>query len=105
MNSKQWKAVERNIAKFFNTKRTPLSGSNSQHDTSSDSLHEDFYIEIKYRKETATGNLFQDTKTKAKKENKLPIVATKDKNKHGFLITIHSDNLEEFIKLWKNYNE
>ena len=105
MNSKQWKSIERTIANFFNTKRTPLSGSNSNHDTSSDSLHEDFYIEVKYRKETATGNLFHETKQKAKKEKKLPIVATKDKNKHGFLITIHSDNLEEFIKLWKKENE
>ena len=99
MNSKHWKNIERTIANFFKTKRTPLSGSNSRHNTSSDSLHEDFYIEVKYRKETATGNLFKDTKQKAKKENKVPIVCTKDKNKNGFLITVHSDDLERFIKL------
>ena len=40
------KAYERRVAKFFGTKRTPLSGSNSGH-THSDTLHPRLYIEVK----------------------------------------------------------
>ncbi|MGD9697581.1 hypothetical protein [Acinetobacter sp.] len=49
--NKQWKAHERTVASRAGTKRTPLSGINSGHETHSDSLSDDFYIEAKY-----TGN-------------------------------------------------
>ena len=42
-----WKTAERYVARIFGTERTPLSGSNSKH-TSSDTLSEEFYIEVKY---------------------------------------------------------
>ncbi len=40
------KKYELRVAKFFGTKRTPLSGSNSGH-THSDTLHPRLYIEVK----------------------------------------------------------
>lgn len=49
MAKSTWKRVERDIAKFFGTNRTPLSGINSRH-TASDTLHEDLFIEVKYRR-------------------------------------------------------
>lgn len=46
--SSNWKAAERSVAKLFNTRRTPLSGMNSGHDTNADTLHPKLYIEVKY---------------------------------------------------------
>lgn len=44
---KQWKVYERRTARFFGVERTPLSGINSRHDTTSDTLHPTLYIECK----------------------------------------------------------
>ena len=49
MADKTWKARERQVAKYFNTNRTPLSGGSSRH-TRSDSLHQDLFVECKLRK-------------------------------------------------------
>ena len=68
-----WKQRERQIADDFNTKRNPLSGSMSGH-SSSDSLSETFYLESKLRAKPGGWNLFMDTRDKAKRENKIPIV-------------------------------
>ena len=43
-----WKKHERKVARRAGTERTPLSGLNSRHDTNSDSLSEEFYIEAKW---------------------------------------------------------
>ena len=43
MADKTWKARERQVARFFNTNRTPLSGGSSRH-TRSDSLHKDLFV-------------------------------------------------------------
>ena len=45
--SKRWKTYELKVARFFGTERTPLSGINSRHDTSSDTLHASLYLEAK----------------------------------------------------------
>ena len=68
-----WKQRERDIAEDFNTKRNPLSGSMSGH-SSSDSLSDTFYLESKLRAKPGGWNLFMDTRDKAKRENKIPIV-------------------------------
>ena len=68
-----WKQRERDIAEDFDTKRNPLSGSMSGH-SSSDSLSDTFYLESKLRAKPGGWNLFMDTRDKAKRENKIPIV-------------------------------
>ena len=68
-----WKKREMKIAKDFGTKRNPLSGSMSGH-SSSDSLSDTFYLESKLRAKPGGWNLFMDTRDKAKRENKIPIV-------------------------------
>ena len=68
-----WKQRERQIADDFGTKRNPLSGSMSGH-SSSDSLSDTFYLESKLRAKPGGWNLFMDTRDKAKRENKIPIV-------------------------------
>lgn len=73
-----WKKVESRIAKDFNTRRNPLSGSMSGH-SSSDSLSPTFYIESKLRANPPGWTLFQDTKNKSKQEKKIPIVVLSKK--------------------------
>jgi hypothetical protein len=73
--SDHWKNIERRAALLFGARRTPLSGSNSGHATSSDSLHPGIYLEVKLRKKVGVIGLYRDTETKAAKEFKLPVVA------------------------------
>lgn len=96
-----WKKFERDIANFFGTKRTPLSGINSGHDTNSDSLHPTIYIEAKYRNSFSIFSLFLDTEEKAKRENKVPVVAIKQKGEQGYLLVIRPEHLRK-LNLLKN---
>lgn len=92
-----WKAFERVVARFFGSTRTALSGGNSKI-TRSDSLHPDLYIECKYRATNALHTLYKDSEKKAGLEKKIPVICTKAKGDKGFLITIHSDYFEQFMK-------
>ena len=94
-------SYERLVAGFFGTKRVPLSGSNSGHNTNSDSMHDELYIECKVREKFAIWSLFDDTEKKAKNENKIPIVALKQKGEKGFLLVIRPENLEKIAEIHK----
>ena len=96
-----WKSFERLVAGFFGTKRVPLSGSNSGHNTNSDSMHDELYIECKVREKFAIWSLFDDTEKKAKNESKIPIVALKQKGEKGFLLVIRPENLEKITEIHK----
>lgn len=96
-----WKGFERLVASFFGTKRVPLSGSNSGHNTNSDSLHSELYIECKVRAKFSLQTLFEDTEKKAKIENKLPIVAIKEKGRKGYLLVIRPSDLEKISDIRK----
>ena len=71
--SKTWKTNELKLSKMFGAKRNPLSGSNSGH-SMSDTLHEEFYIEIKDGKQSLPTKLWIDTVQKAKQEGKIPMI-------------------------------
>ena len=90
--TKTWKSIEGKIAKFFGTRRTPLSGSNSGH-TSSDTLHAVLYAEIKYRVKHSAVTLWDDTSKKAKEEKKVPVVVLAEKGRPGFWLLMHSSDL------------
>lgn len=92
-----WKAMERKVAAKFGSKRTPLSGSNGGV-TASDSLHPVLFLEAKLRAKHAAWELWQDTAAKAKKENKVPVVALKQKGGRGELYVIHGDHLREVLE-------
>jgi len=94
-----WKGFERLVATFFGSKRVPLSGSNSGHDTNSDTLHPKLYIECKVRDRFALWSLFKDTEDKATREKKTPIVAIKQKGEKGYLILIRPEDLEKVYKI------
>ena len=70
MADKTWKARERQVARYFNTNRTPLSGGASRH-TRSDSLHDELFVECKLRKKYSVISLWNETNEMAKKENKI----------------------------------
>ena len=96
--SKTWKQFERTVAKFFNTERNPLSGGNGKI-SRSDSLHPKLYIEDKYSVKSSLVTLFEDTDTKASLEEKLPVICTKKRGQNGFLITIHSEDIIDFMEI------
>lgn len=98
MADKTWKAFERVVADFFGTIRNPLSSRFSRHDTMSDTLHEDLYIEAKRDRQyfSATiSKLIDDTEEKAKKEKKVPVICLKRHNKRGFYLVVHSSDLKK----------
>ena len=90
--SKAWKSRERQIASYFNTYRTPLSGGSSRH-TRSDTLHEHLFIEQKHRKNHAVIKLWDQTKVMADKENKIPVVTLTQKGRPGFWIMVKDKDL------------
>ena len=92
-----WKQRERDIADDFGTKRNPLSGSMSGH-SSSDSLSDTFYLESKLRANPPGWNLFLDTRDKAKKEKKIPIVVLSKKYHKDKIAMIDYDFLLELLK-------
>lgn len=96
MADKTWKAFERVVATFFGTIRNPLSSRFSRHDTMSDSLHNDLYLEAKRDRAyfgAKLSNLIDDTEAKARKEKKVPVLCLKRHGKKGFYILVHSSDL------------
>ncbi len=88
-----WKQRERQIAKFFGTTRTPLSGGNSGH-TRSDTLHPRLFVEQKLRQKHSAVTLWDSTRGLAQKENKIPVVTLAEKGRPGFWIVMHSSDFE-----------
>jgi len=91
---KSWKAFERRVARFFNTERNALSGGNSKL-TRSDTLHPDLFIECKQRKRFAAIRLWDQTRNLAIKEDKTPVICLSEKNRPGFWILVHSEELSK----------
>jgi len=92
MADKAWKAFERRVADFFHGKRNPLSGGNSGH-TRADVIHPTLFIECKQRQKHTAVTLWDNIKKLADRENKTPVVCLSEKNRPGFWIVIHSDDL------------
>jgi hypothetical protein len=93
-----WKKAERKIARFFGSERNQGSGSGgpnrgNSEDSKSDSTHNKLYIEAKYKKKHTAITLWDDTKTKAKKEKKIPVTALCEHGRPGFWLVIHSSDL------------
>ncbi len=85
MSDKRWKKFEREVAKDFETERTPLSGSNSKQ-TNSDTLSDTYFIECKYKKKMGLFSLWKSVMALAGKEGKIPLLALKEKHAQGYLL-------------------
>lgn len=92
-----WKRGESRTARYFGAERTPLSGGNSKI-TRSDSLHKKLYLEVKMRVKHSVVTLWDDTKRKAKKEGKIPVVCLKEKGREGAWLVVHSNDLDKIVK-------
>jgi hypothetical protein len=62
-------------------------------------LHPKLYIECKLRQKIAIWPLFVDTEKKAKVENKIPIVAIKQKGEKGELLVIRPADLQKIAEI------
>lgn len=95
-----WQKLEERVCAKFGGRRTPLSGSNSQHGTSADcilcSKLPEAYIEIKFRSSFLHHALFKDAAKKAKAEGKIPLLVTHQKDEKGELVTLR---LDDFLRL------
>ena len=101
-NKRTWKKLEERVCEKFLGKRTPLSGSNSQHETAADCIKTVFpqlFIEIKLRASFLHHRLFKDVTKKAEAERKIPVLVTHVKNEKSELVILR---IEDFIKLIKN---
>jgi len=100
----QWKFAEDRLAEFFNTKRRPLSGGNQGEGRRDDGMHDVLFLESKYGKYIPLFNLYRDTKEKARKEGRIPVIGLQEKGKHGILICVHSNDFEDVVKQWAKDN-
>jgi len=96
---KTWKALESRVAAKLGGKRTPLSGSNSQHGTSADVIGglDWAYVEVKLRAQFMHHALFKAVAVQAKKEGKVPLLVTHQKNDRGELVTLRLDDLIKLL--------
>jgi hypothetical protein len=60
-------------------------------------MHERLFLECKLREKQAIWSLWADTAKKARKENKTPVVAIKEKGRQGEIYCIHGDDLETVL--------
>jgi hypothetical protein len=89
-----WQRTEGRAAALFGVRRQVGSGSGGREDvTASDSTHPALFIESKLRQCHTTRTLHDEAKRLATKESKVPVLALFDKNRPGFLIVVHSDDL------------
>jgi hypothetical protein len=89
-----WQRSEGRAAALFGCRRQTNSGSSGRDDlTGSDSTHPTLFIESKLRNRHAVRTLHDATKKLATKEGKTPVLTLFDKNRPGFLVVVHSDDL------------
>jgi hypothetical protein len=93
-HSRTWKRSEEKVAATFGARRQPLSGASGCDDlTASDTTHPTLFIESKLRARHTTRTLHDATKKLAAWEGKTPVLALFDKNRPGFLLVVHCDDL------------
>jgi hypothetical protein len=89
-----WQRSEGRAAILFGCRRQFGSGSGGRGDlTASDSTHPRLFIESKLRDRHAARTLHDATKKRAVWEGKTPVLALFDKNRPGFLLVVHCDDL------------
>ena len=87
MPDKTWKRFERSVAKYFGCNRTgPM-----QLKDASDIEHHCLHVQCKHSKRIAMVTLWDAAKKVAK--NKIPVIAVKQKGRHGFWLFLHSSDL------------
>jgi len=99
-----WKLVEQRACEALEGRRNPLSGSNSQHGTSSDCINckllPNAYIEVKMRANWAHHALFHEVREKVCEENRMPVLVTHLKNKkQDDLVTLRLSDFATLLRM------
>jgi len=98
MTDAAWKQLERDVVPMLGTKRrTPLSGGNSGH-TRADNIDDELFVECKQGKRIGICKLYYETRALARKEGKVPVIISKEKGRHGFLVTCHITDLPKIAE-------
>lgn len=98
-----WQKAESSVGMIFGARRRVLSGSANRSDLDEDDVvHPRLFIEVKLRATHAVWGLFRSVKAKAAKcrrefqgGHKVPVVALREKGRHGALLVVHEDDFEE----------
>ena len=89
MANKTWKEFERPVANYFGCKRTgPM-----QEKDANDINHPQLHVQCKHAKKHAILTVWDAAKKKTDKSGKIPVVAIKQKGRHGFWLLIRSSDL------------
>jgi len=104
MPRQTWKYAEDRLAAFFGTARRPLSGMNHGTGQRDDGLHPLLFLESKHGKRLPLFPLYRETKMKADREKRVPVIGLQEKGRHGILLVIHSGDFEEVARAWADVN-
>jgi hypothetical protein len=89
-----WQRFEGRAAAFFGVARRVLSGSANRADIDGDdATHPRLYIEAKLRQAHSACRIWDKAAKGAKKSKKVPVVALAEKNRPGFWLLIHNEDL------------
>ena len=100
-----WKALERRLCRKLGGRRTPLSGSNSQHGTSADCIETKYpwlYIEIRMRKSFLHHNIFRCIEKQT--NDKISILFTHTEKDNNNLVVMRLEDFMDTIKNEKGKN-
>ena len=100
---KLWKAWEREVAGWINTKRNPLSGSNNVSDDGKrrlgDVIHPSAVIECKLRKSVSVISMMRGEYRKAKREGKTFVGVVREKGRKDIIcLVLPYDTAREVIR-------
>ena len=90
MADKTWKKFERTVANFFGCSRTGPMQARDANDIDHDVIH----CQCKHSKRHAIITVWDAAKAVAKRDDKIPVVAIKQKGRHGWWILCKSDDLQ-----------
>jgi hypothetical protein len=97
-----WKRVERKISRKLGGERNPLSGGSSRH-TRGDTIHDKYYVEVKFRARIPFFKDWTDAQEKAKLEGKIPMFVFHEKGrKQNDIVFLR---LDDFVKLTGDADE
>ena len=93
-NRRTWQKLEGRAAQFFGAARRVLSGSSNRQDIDGDdATHPVLFIEAKLREKHSAVGIWDKAAKGAKKSKKVPVVALAEKNRPGFWLLIHNEDL------------
>ena len=99
---KTWKVFEREVARFFGSTRTPLSGGNGKQ-TRSDTLHPVLFIECKYRKSFPIVRMYLNELKKEQYNHKIYLSYCGITAIPSYLLKDYIDNFEKYFCLVYGY--